>query len=102
VAEHQGFSSAAVTLGVTPSALSKLVGRLEARLGVRLLHRTTRKVALTSEGELYFLRARRIMADLEELEAEVVKARAAPRGRLRINTSNGFAVHQLAPFWRNS
>ncbi|SRR5712691_91233 len=97
VVEHQSFSGAAEVLGLTPSAVSKLVSRLEERLGVRLLHRTTRRLALTSEGELYFARARQILADLEELEAEVARSRGAPRGRLRINTSNGFGVQQLAP-----
>lgn len=97
VVEHQSFSAAAATLGLTPSAVSKLVSRLEERLGVRLLHRTTRRLALTSEGDVYFARARQILADIEEVEAEVARSRGAPRGRLHINTSNGFGVHQLAP-----
>jgi DNA-binding transcriptional LysR family regulator len=97
VAEHQSFSGGAAALGLTPSAVSKLVSRLEERLGVRLLQRTTRRLALTSEGDLFLGRARRILADIEEAEAEVAKSRGAPRGRLRINTSNGFGVHQLAP-----
>ena len=97
VVEHQSFSGAAAVLGLTPSAISKLVSRLEERLGVRLLHRTTRRLALTSEGDVYFARARQILADIEEMEAEVAKSRGSPRGRLRVNTSNGFGVHQLAP-----
>jgi DNA-binding transcriptional LysR family regulator len=97
VVEHQSFSAAADMLGLTPSAVSKLVSRLEERLGVRLLHRTTRRLALTSEGEIYFARARQILADIEEVEAEVAKVRGAPRGRLQVNTSHGFGVHQLAP-----
>jgi DNA-binding transcriptional LysR family regulator len=97
VAEHQSFSAAANVLGLTPSAVSKLITRLEERLGVRLLHRTTRRLALTSEGDLYFARARQILADIEEAEAEVTKSRGSPRGHLHVNTSNGFGVHQLAP-----
>ena len=97
VVEHQSFSAAAVVLGLTPSAVSKLVSRLEDRLGVRLLHRTTRRLALTSEGEVYFARARQILADIEEVEAEVTKSRGSPRGRLHVHTSNAFGVHQLAP-----
>lgn len=80
-----------------PSAVSKLVTRLEQRLRVRLLHRTTRRLALTSEGDVYFARARQILADIEEAEAQVAKLRGAPRGHLRVNTSIGFGVHQLAP-----
>jgi DNA-binding transcriptional LysR family regulator len=97
VVEYQSFSAAAVVLGLTPSAVSKLVSRLEDRLGVRLLHRTTRRLALTSEGEVYFARARQILADIEEVEAEVTRSRGSPRGRLRVHTSNAFGVHQLAP-----
>ena len=78
VVEHQSFSAAANVLGLTPSAVSKLVSKLEDRLGVRLLHRTTRRLALTSEGEVYFARARHILADIEEVEAEVTRSRGAP------------------------
>lgn len=97
VVEHQSFSAAAAILERTPSAVSKLISRLEDRLGVRLLHRTTRRLALTPEGELYFARARQILTDIEEAEAEVAKSRGSPRGRLHVNTNTGFGVHQLAP-----
>jgi DNA-binding transcriptional LysR family regulator len=96
VVEHRSFSAAAAILDLTPSAVSKLVGRLEDRLGVRLLHRTTRRLALTAEGDVYFARARQILSDVRELEAEVTRSRGSPRGRLRINASIAFAVHQLA------
>jgi DNA-binding transcriptional LysR family regulator len=71
--------------------------RLEDRLGVRLIIRSTRKLALTPEGELYLARARRILADIEDAEAEVTRARGAPRGRLRVNSGTAFGLHQLAP-----
>lgn len=96
VIERKGFSAAAEALGLTPSAVSKLVSRLEQRLGVRLLQRTTRRLTLTPEGEAYFTRARQIVADIEDMEAEVTRSRGMPRGRLRINTSSGFGVHQLS------
>jgi len=97
VVERQSFSAAAEDLSLTPSAVSRLVARLEDRLGARLLHRTTRRLSLTSEGELYFARARQIVSDIDEAEAEVARSRAAPRGHLHVNTSNAFATHQLAP-----
>src|SRR5262245_20611152 len=97
VVDHQSFSGAATALGLTPSAVSKLVTKLEERLGVRLLSRTTRRLALTSEGDTYVARARRILADIEEAEAEIASSRGSPRGHLHVNTSNGFGVHQLAP-----
>lgn len=77
--EKGGFSSAARDLGLTPSAISKLVTRMESRLGVRLLNRTTRRLALTPEGEAFFHRAQRIIADIEEAENEVARFRARPR-----------------------
>jgi DNA-binding transcriptional LysR family regulator len=97
VVERQSFAAAATTLGLSPSAVSKLVTRLEDRLGVQLLHRTTRRLSLSSDGEVYFARARQILADIEDAEAEVARSRRAPRGYLRINTSNAFGIHQLAP-----
>ena len=95
--ERGGFSLAARELGLTPSAVSKLVTRLEDRLGVRLLNRTTRKLALTPEGEAYFHRSQRIIADIVEAENEVARFRAKPRGVLRINVGTAFGMHQLSP-----
>lgn len=95
--EKGGFSPAARELGLTPSAISKLVTRMENRLGVRLLNRTTRKLALTPEGEAFFHRASRILADIEEAENEVARFRAHPRGRLRLNVGTAFGSHQLVP-----
>lgn len=95
--ELGGFSAAARTLGLTPSAISKLVTRLEDRLGVRLLNRTTRSLALTPEGEAYLHRSQRILADIAEAEGEVAQFRALPRGLLRINVGTAFGMHQLSP-----
>src|SRR5688572_22440673 len=95
--ERGGFSSAARDLGLTPSAVSKLVTRLEDRLGVRLLNRTTRRLALTPEGEAYFQRSQRILADIAEAEEEVARFRAQPKGVLRINVGTAFGMHQLSP-----
>ena len=95
VVERGGFAAAAGDLRLTPSAVSKLITRLEDRLGVRLLHRTTRRLALTSEGEVYHLRARDILAAIEDVEAEVAHAGRRPRGRLRVNCVAAFAFHQL-------
>ena len=95
--ELGGFSIAAREMGMTPSAISKLVTRLEDRLGVRLLNRTTRRLALTPEGEAYFHRSQRILADIDEAENEVASFRSKPKGLLRINVGTAFGMHQLAP-----
>ena len=95
--ELGGFSTAARDLGLTPSAISKLVTRLEDRLGVRLLNRTTRRLALTPEGEAYFHRSQRILSDINEAENEVASFRTHPRGLLRVNVGTAFGMHQLAP-----
>jgi DNA-binding transcriptional LysR family regulator len=97
VVDAQGFSAAAPALGLTPSAVSKLVSRLEARLGVRLLQRTTRAIRLTQEGEAFYDSARRIVDDIDTLERRIVEGRGRPQGLLRVTTSLAFATHQLAP-----
>lgn len=95
--EAGGFSAAARSLALTPSAVSKLVTRLENRLGVRLLNRSTRRLSLTPEGQQFFLRAQRILAEIEEAEAEVTRTLGSPRGLLRIHVSVAFGIHQLTP-----
>jgi len=92
VAELGSFARAAEDLEMTPSALSKLVTRLEDRLGVRLMTRTTRRLALTPEGELYLARAREVLALIERAEADVAASRAAPKGHLRVNTGSAVAA----------
>lgn len=95
--ELGGFSAAARELKLTPSALSKLVTRLERGLRVRLLNRTTRRLTTTPEGELLLARCRRILAEIEDAETEVGRSRERPRGRLRMSVGVGFGVHQLVP-----
>lgn len=94
--ETGGFTTAARSLGLTPSALSKLVTRLEDRLGVRLLHRTTRRIKLTAEGEAFYARAREILMAMDDAESEVSQSNRRPRGQLRIRCGSAFGVHQLA------
>src|SRR4051812_49955025 len=77
-----GFSAAARALRMTPSAVSKLIARLETRLGARLVSRSTRKLQLTPEGTAFFDNGRRVLADMDAAEREAA-AGAAPRGRLR-------------------
>lgn len=93
--ETGGFTAAAREMNLTPSALSKLVTRLEDRLGARLLHRTTRRLQLTAEGEAFYARARPILSAMDEAEAEVAQAGASPRGLLRLRCSSAFGMHQL-------
>ena len=97
VVDARGFSAAAPALGLTPSAVSKLVTRLEARLGVRLLQRTTRALSLTAEGETFYTAARRIVGEIAALEAEIGDRRGTPHGLLRVTTSLTFSTHQLTP-----
>jgi DNA-binding transcriptional LysR family regulator len=96
VVETGDFSGAARALGLSPSAVSKLVSRLEARLGTRLFRRSTRCLALTPEGEAFHTRAQAILADIEAAEREAGGAKA-PAGRIRINSSASYITHVLAP-----
>lgn len=95
--ELGGFSAAARDLRLTPSALSKLVSRLESALGARLLNRTTRTLTPTAEGGLFLARCRRILAEIEDAENEIGRTRACPRGKLRLHAGVGFGTHQLVP-----
>jgi DNA-binding transcriptional LysR family regulator len=91
------FSAAARELGISPSALSKLVSRLETSLGVHLLSRTTRGLRPTAEGELFLNRCRRILAEIEDAESELTSSMQSPRGRLRLHAGIGFGTHLLVP-----
>ncbi|HEY9238979.1 MAG TPA: LysR family transcriptional regulator, partial [Burkholderiaceae bacterium] len=96
VVERGGFSAAARVLGMTPSAVSKLVARLESRLAVQLVHRSTRKLTLTPEGQQFHERSVRVLADMDEAE-RCAASGAAPRGRVSINASVPFGHHVLLP-----
>jgi len=95
VVREGGFSAAARTLDLTPSAVSKLVARLEERLGARLLARTTRALRLTEEGEEYHRAALRVLQDLND--AEQIIASGSVRGRVRVNASLPFGTMFVAP-----
>lgn len=98
VAELGSFSAAGRRLALSPSAVSKLITRIEDRLGTRLLVRSTRALLLTPEGEAYVQRARRILAEIEEAERLVSSgATAVPRGRLRVNAAVGFGMRCILP-----
>lgn len=97
-AELKSFSAAGRKLRLSPSAVSKLVTRIEDRLGARLLVRTTRRLELTPEGEVYLGRARGILSAIAETERIVAEgARVVPRGPLRINASVGFGERYILP-----
>jgi len=85
VVERGSFAAAAQDVGLSPSAVSKLISRLEHRLGVRLINRTTRRLALTAEGTTYLKRSREILAAIEAAESEIASARTSPRGHLRVH-----------------
>lgn len=86
VAEHGSFSAAGRMLDLSPSAVSRGIDRIEARLGVRLLLRSTRALSLTAEGQGYLQTARRILADLDDAEQQITD-QGAPRGRLRVSAA---------------
>ena len=96
VVEAGGFTAAARKLELTPSAVSKLVNRLEARLGARLLQRSTRQLHTTPEGDAFYMQSKRILDDIDGAEREAAQG-AAPRGRLRINCFVPFGVRHLLP-----
>jgi LysR family transcriptional regulator, transcriptional activator for dmlA len=91
------LSNTARELNVSTPAISKRLAQMEARLGVQLLRRTTRRMGLTPEGELYLAQARRILADIDDMEQQISSAVAAPKGLLRVNATLGFGRSNIAP-----
>ena len=91
------FSAAARELNVTTAAVSKRMSQLEARLGACLLHRTTRRIGLTPEGEMYLAHARKILAEIDDMERMITNAVTAPKGLLRVNATLGFGRSHIAP-----
>jgi LysR family transcriptional regulator, transcriptional activator for dmlA len=97
IARHGSLSAAARALDLTPPAATKRLAQLEARLGVRLVNRTTRSISLTSEGETFLAHATRILDEIAEMEEAVTSARETPRGLLRVNATLGFGRTTIAP-----
>ena len=95
---HAGsLSAAAREQGISTAAVSRHLGLMESRLGIALVNRTTRRMGLTPEGEVYLDYARKIMADIEGLETHLLGATAAPQGLLRVNATLGFGRSHIAP-----
>jgi len=97
VVDEGSFSAAARQLKLTPSAVSKLIGRLEDRLGARLLNRTTRRLGLTEVGDAFYRRCVPILADIAEAERAVSRLHSAPRGTLKVNAAISFAQLWVVP-----
>ncbi len=97
LARKGSFSATAIEMGISKPAVSKRLAMLEARLGVQLLIRTTRRSGLTPEGEIYLSHARRILADIDDMEQQVASSVSAPKGLLRVNATLGFGRSHIAP-----
>ncbi len=97
VIDTGSFSAAAGRLGQTPSGVSRTMSRLEAQLGMTLMHRTTRRLDLTEEGSWLLERARKVIAELEDTEAQVLARRSQPSGLVRVNAATPALSHLVAP-----
>lgn len=97
VVESGSFSRAAEQLGQANSAVSRAVKKLEMKLGVSLLNRTTRQLSLTEEGERYFRRVQSILQEMAAAESEIMETRNTPRGLLRIDAATPVVLHFLMP-----
>jgi DNA-binding transcriptional LysR family regulator len=101
VVDAGSFVRAAEVLNLSKTAVSRLVGELESRLGTRLLHRTTRKLSLTQEGEVFHERCKLLLEGIEEAEAELTAHSGEAIGQLRVNVPVTFGLLHLAPLWPN-
>jgi DNA-binding transcriptional LysR family regulator len=99
VIDAGSFVAAADALGMSKAAVSRHVSELEQRLGARLLHRTTRRLSLTDEGEVFLARSRDILASIEESEAEISTRATSASGLLKVSVPVSFALKHLAPLW---
>lgn len=99
VVEAGSFVGAADALNMSKAAVSRIVAELELRLGVRLLHRTTRRLSLTAEGELFFARSKELLASVEEAEAEITQRSGQAVGVLKVSAPFSYGVLRLAPLW---
>jgi LysR family transcriptional regulator, transcriptional activator for dmlA len=97
LSKYGSLSGTARELNLTPSAVTKRLSSLEARLGVRLINRTTRKLSLTNEGELYLKSAKEISAKIYELEAALSMRKDSPSGLLKVNAPLGFGRNYISP-----
>lgn len=99
VVDAGSFVKAADRLGMSKAAVSRHLVDLETRLGIRLLHRTTRKLSLTEEGELFYGRCKEILETLESAENEITSHTDDVSGHIRINAPFSFGIRKLAPLW---
>lgn len=99
VVDAGSFVRAAEALAVSKAAVSRYVSELESRLGVRLLQRTTRRLSLTAEGEVFHARCQTLLAEVDEAEAEITSRSGDARGLLKVNVPVSFGILHLAPLW---
>lgn len=99
VVDAGSFVKAADTLAMSKAAVSRYVGDLEARLGARLLHRTTRRLSLTEEGQAFYARCKELLSGVDEAEAEITSGIADASGLVRVNAPVTFGIRHLAPLW---
>lgn len=99
VVDAGSFVGAAQALEMSKPAVSRHVAELEARLGVRLLHRTTRRLSLTEEGEVFHARCRELLDELGEAEAEITSRTGKAAGQLKVSAPVSFGLLHLAPLW---
>jgi len=99
VVDSGSFVGAAEPLEMSKAAVSRYIGELESRLGVRLLNRTTRKLSLTPEGEVFYLRCKELLSGVEAAEAEVTPRTGEAIGLLRVNVPVSFGILHLADAW---
>ena len=97
LAASGSLTAAAREMGISPPAVSKRLSQMEARLGVALVTRTTRRMSMTPEGELYLEHARRILGEIDELRQLLGSAKVTPKGLLRVNATLGFGRREVAP-----
>ena len=99
VVDAGSFVKAADALAMSKAAVSRYVGDLESRLGVRLLHRTTRRLSLTEEGQVFHARCKDLLSDIDEAEAEITSGIADASGLVRVNAPVTFGIRHLARLW---
>ncbi|MDO5654318.1 MAG: LysR family transcriptional regulator, partial [Brachymonas sp.] len=99
VVDAGSFVGASDALDISKAAASRRVSELEQRLGVRLLHRTTRKLSLTPEGEIFYARCKDLLAELEDAEGEITSHSREPAGTLRLNVPFSFGLQHLGALW---